>query len=129
MTTVALVAHDGKKDAMLAWVATHKRDLLRYELLATRTTGERIVSAHGLPIKGLKSGAHGGDVQLGALIAEGRLGALIFFVDPLAVLPHQTDVTSLLRLAILYNVLLAVNAASADAVLTMLRTRCAEPVL
>lgn len=123
MATVALVAHDGKKDAIVDWVAGHKRELLRYELLATRTTGGRLASAHSLPIRQLKSGSHGGDVQLGALIAEGRLDALIFFVDPLAVLPHQTDVTSLLRLAILYDVPLAMNASSADAVLGVLRKR------
>ncbi|KRW96719.1 methylglyoxal synthase [Paracoccus sp. PXZ] len=115
---LALVAHDGKKDAMIAWVETRIERLRPLSLIATGTTGERIHAATGLEVSRLLSGPLGGDAQLGAMISEGRLKNLIFFIDPLSALPHDVDVKSLLRLAILYDARLAVNAKSADAVLT-----------
>ncbi len=117
---VALVAHDGKKVAMLEWVATHKERLGRLTLFATGTTGAKLSEALGLDITCLKSGPLGGDAQLGAMIAEGRLDALIFFIDPLSALPHDVDVKSLLRLAVHYNTALALNEQSADAILDWL---------
>lgn len=114
---LALVAHDGKKEAMIAWVETRIERLRPLSLIATGTTGERIHAATGLEVSRLLSGPLGGDAQLGAMISEGRLKNLIFFIDPLSALPHDVDVKSLLRLAILYDARLAVNAKSADAVL------------
>lgn len=116
----ALVAHDGKKAAMLEWATAHKDRLARLTLFATGTTGARLTEALNLDIVCLKSGPLGGDAQLGAMIAEGRLDALIFFIDPLSALPHDVDVKSLLRLAVHYNTALALNECSADAILDWL---------
>jgi methylglyoxal synthase len=117
---VALVAHDGKKAAMLQWAAAQKERLGRLTLFATGTTGSRLKEALDLDITCLKSGPLGGDAQLGAMIAEGRLDALIFFIDPLSALPHDVDVKSLLRLAVHYDTALAPNEPSADAILDWL---------
>lgn len=117
---VALVAHDGMKAMMLEWAAKRKERLSRLTLFATGTTGARLGEALGLDIACLKSGPLGGDAQLGAMIAEGRLDALIFFIDPLSALPHDVDVKSLLRLAVHYNTALALNEQSADAILDWL---------
>lgn len=87
------------------------------ELYATGTTGARIEAETGLSITRLKSGPLGGDAQIGAMIAEGRLDTLIFFIDPLSALPHDVDVKSLLRLATLYDTVLAINEATASRVL------------
>jgi methylglyoxal synthase len=89
--------------------------LLKYRLYATGTTGKRLCDEVGLEVCRLRSGPLGGDAQIGAMIAERKLGALIFFVDPLSAMPHDVDVKSLLRLAILYDTLLAVNEATAMA--------------
>ncbi|MDF3854524.1 methylglyoxal synthase [Paracoccus sp. P2] len=117
---LALVAHDGKKDDLIAWVENRIDRLRPLSLIATGTTGARIHAATGLEVGRLLSGPLGGDAQLGAMISEGRLKNLIFFIDPLSALPHDVDVKSLLRLAILYDVRLAVNSKSADAVLAAL---------
>ncbi len=115
---VALVAHDDKKDDMAAWALRHAATLARFDLWATGTTGGRVAEATGLPITRLKSGPLGGDAQLGAMIAEGRLDALFFFTDPLSAMPHDVDVKSLLRLAVLYDVPTAMSPRTADMVLT-----------
>lgn len=114
---LALVAHDAMKDMMVDWAASHRDTLAQYALYGTGTTGRRIQDGTGLAVERLLSGPLGGDAQLGAMIAEGRLDALIFFIDPLSALPHDVDIKSLLRLAILYNTPLAINRASADAIL------------
>lgn len=119
--TLALVAHDGMKDMLLAWAAKNKADLEPLTLFATGTTGGRLTHEIGLELTALKSGPKGGDAQLGAMIAEGRLDALVFFIDPLSALPHDVDVKSLLRLAILYDTQLAVNESTADAVLAKIK--------
>lgn len=111
--TLALVAHDQMKESMLAWVKAHETTLSTMELFGTGTTGGRIAEETGLAITCLKSGPLGGDAQIGAMIAEDRLDALIFFIDPLSALPHDVDVKSLLRLATVYNTVLAINEASA----------------
>ena len=116
--SIALVAHDAIKPEMVAWAKRHRDELARHELWATGTTGQLISDELQLDVTRLKSGPHGGDAQLGAMIAEGRLDALIFFVDPLSSQPHDVDVKALLRLAVLYNVALAMNAATADSILT-----------
>lgn len=117
---LALVAHDAKKDALVAWALLHKSRLATHAIVATGTTGGRLIDQVGLNVHRLKSGPLGGDAQLGAMIAEGALGGLIFFIDPLSALPHDVDVKSLLRLAILYDTPLAVNEATANAVLEKL---------
>ena len=105
---------------MVDWAAGHAERLSRMTISATGTTGQRLIEDAGLDVSRLKSGPHGGDAQLGAMIAEGRLDGLIFFIDPLSALPHDVDVKSLLRLAILYNTPMAVNRASATAILDAL---------
>lgn len=115
MKTIALVAHDARKDALVAWAKAHAGVLKGYRLLATGTTGGRLIAETGLEVTPLLSGPLGGDAQIGALIAEGKVDGLVFFTDPLSALPHDVDVKSLLRLATHYNTLLAMNEASASA--------------
>ena len=117
MARIGLVAHDDKKDELVAWCKAHKRVLARHQLWATGTSGSRIVEGTKLKVTLLKSGPLGGDAQLGAMIAEGRLDALIFFQDPLTAMPHDVDIKSLTRLATLYDILFAPNRRTADAVL------------
>ncbi|WP_298260424.1 methylglyoxal synthase [uncultured Litoreibacter sp.] len=118
--SIALVAHDQMKDRMVEWAGANADILREFELFGTGTTGGRIADEVNLPITRLKSGPLGGDAQIGAMIAEGRLGTLIFFTDPLSALPHDVDVKSLLRLATLYNTVLAINEATASAILSSL---------
>jgi len=120
MKRVGLVAHDLKKPALVDWCRRHRDQLAAFELCATGTTGAAIVSATGLQVALLKSGPLGGDAQLGAMIAEGRLDVLIFYQDPLTALPHDVDVKALTRLATLYDIPFAVNEATADMVLAAL---------
>ena len=117
MARIGLVAHDDKKADLVAWAQVNRDKLARHELWGTGTTGGRVVEGTGLSVTRLLSGPLGGDQQIGALIAEGQLDALIFFVDPLSPLPHDVDVKALTRLALVYNVPFAVNRATADAVL------------
>lgn len=117
MARIGLVAHDDKKDDMVAWALANRAKLALHELFGTGTTGARVAEGTGLSVQLLKSGPLGGDAQLGAMIAEGRLDALIFFQDPLTAMPHDVDIKSLTRLATLYDILFAINRASADAIL------------
>jgi methylglyoxal synthase len=109
---VALIAHDGCKDALSGWAAFNHA-LERCDLYATATTGAQ-VAALELPVHLMLSGPHGGDAQIGAMIAEQRLDAVFFFWDPLTTQPHDVDVKALLRLAVLYDVPTACNRSSAD---------------
>ena len=111
---IALVAHDARKADLLEWVRLNVEKLAKHELFATGTTGARIKSACALEICALKSGPLGGDQQLGARIADGELDMLIFFWDPMTAQPHDVDVKALLRMAILYNVVVACNRTTAD---------------
>jgi len=111
---VALVAHDHKKEDLLDWARFNQGTLSRHELFGTGTTGKLIHDRLGLDVHRLLSGPLGGDQQLGALIAEGKLDVLIFFWDPLEPQPHDTDVKALLRIAVLYNIPTACNRATAD---------------
>jgi len=120
MARIGLVAHDDKKDELCAWAERHREKLARHELWGTGTTGARVMAATGLPVHRLKSGPLGGDQQLGAMIAEGKLDMLIFFIDPLSAQPHDVDVKALTRLATLYDVPCANNKSTADAVLASL---------
>jgi methylglyoxal synthase len=111
---VALIAHDACKDALAEWAAFNRETLRRCILYATATTGKHVTDLVGLPVHALLSGPHGGDAQVGAMIAEGHIDALVFFWDPLTTQPHDVDVKALLRLAVLHNVLTACNRSSAD---------------
>ncbi len=112
---LALVAHDRMKDAMVAFVSDHRAVLAGFDLTATGTTGARVAEAcPDLAVTRVKSGPLGGDQQIGALIAEGRVAALIFFIDPLSPLPHDVDVKALTRLAVHYDIPMALNRRTAD---------------
>jgi len=113
--TIALIAHDQKKPDMAAWVELHRKTLALCDLVATGTTGGRIMDrCPELPVTRLKSGPLGGDQQIGALIAEQRIDALVFLVDPLSPHPHDVDVKALTRLAEVYNIPMALNVATAE---------------
>jgi len=111
---IGLVAHDERKKDLLEWVRFNRGTLSRHRLWATGTTGRILAEACGLEIRLLKSGPLGGDQQLGAMIASGELDVLIFFWDPMTAQPHDVDVKALLRMAVLYNVAVACNRATAD---------------
>ena len=121
---VALVAHDNCKQDLVEWVEWNWELLINHQLICTGTTGRLVEQAiakylgtkhkmkHGI-IK-LKSGPFGGDQQLGAMIAEGKIDILIFFWDPMQPHPHDVDVKALLRISVLYNIPTACNRSSAD---------------
>ncbi len=118
MKTIALVAHDNKKDDIVEWCNFNKGTLSKYSLYATGSTGKRIIKATGLEINLLKSGPYGGDMQLGALIADGKLDCLIFLWDPLESQPHDVDVKAVLRVAVLYNIPTACNRSTANMIIS-----------
>ncbi|MCL4477599.1 MAG: methylglyoxal synthase [Deltaproteobacteria bacterium] len=112
--TIALVAHDAKKTAIVEWAKYNEGTLKNYFLFATRSTGLEIKNSTNLDINLLLSGPHGGDAEIGAMIAEGKIDILIFLWDPLTPQPHDVDVKTLLRLAVLYNIPMACNKLTAD---------------
>jgi methylglyoxal synthase len=111
---IGLVAHDNKKRDLVEWARYNLAFLARHELWATGTTGTLLERELGQPVQKLQSGPLGGDQQMGALIAEGRIDFLVFFSDPLEPQPHDPDVKALLRLAVVWNIPIACNRASAD---------------
>jgi methylglyoxal synthase len=118
MKRIALVAHDDKKVDMVAFAHKHRQALARCTLFATGTTGGRILEqCPEFHLTRLKSGPLGGDQQIGAMIAEGGIDALIFLVDPLSPHPHDVDVKALMRLALVYDIPMALNLASAEMIM------------
>jgi methylglyoxal synthase len=115
---IALVAHDNKKHDLIEWAEYNKSALARHELIATGTTGKLLEAQLDRPVKKMLSGPLGGDQQIGAMIAEGKIDILIFFWDPMEAQPHDSDVKALLRLGVAWNILLACDRATADFVLT-----------
>jgi methylglyoxal synthase len=111
---IALIAHDNKKQDMLEWAEYNLGLLAGHELFATATTGRLVQERLGLPVTCFRSGPFGGDQQIGARIADGEIDLLVFFWDPLEPQPHDPDVKALLRVAVVCNIPIACNRATAD---------------
>jgi len=128
MKTIALVAHDNRKKDLIEWVEYNYKKLITNKLVCTGTTGKLVKQSLEKNLKGsqkiteemvlMKSGPLGGDLQLGAMICEGKIDMLIFFWDPMEPQPHDVDVKALLRIAVMYNVPTANNRATADFLIT-----------
>ncbi|MBE6673504.1 MAG: methylglyoxal synthase [Ruminococcaceae bacterium] len=114
---IALIAHDKKKDAMIALAIKYQDTLAKHELYATGTTGTLVMGETGLKIKRMKSGPLGGDQQIGSMVAEGKLDLIVFLRDPLTSQPHEPDVSALLRLCDVQSIPLATNVKSAEIML------------
>ena len=115
---VALVAHDNRKEDMLKWAFKNKEKLSHHKLFGTGTTAKLISEKCNLDVHGYKSGPIGGDQQIGSRIIEGDIDFMVFFWDPMSAQPHDPDVKALLRIAVLYNIPIAMNQSTADYVFT-----------
>jgi methylglyoxal synthase len=111
---IALIAHDQKKDTIVRFCKKHRDYLAAFELLATGTTGKLVHEATGLSVERMLSGPYGGDQQIGAQVAAGRVDGVIFLRDPLTAQPHEPDITALLRVCDVHNIPLATNLATGE---------------
>lgn len=123
--TIALVAHDNRKKDLVEWVDFNSDILIKHKIIRTGTTGKLVrevlenkYGKDGMDVYILKSGPLGGDQQLGAMIAEGKVDILIFLWDPMEPMPHDVDVKALLRIATLYNIPVACNRSTADFIIS-----------
>ncbi|QCX54035.1 methylglyoxal synthase [Elizabethkingia sp. JS20170427COW] len=116
--TIALVAHDNKKEDLLNWIDVHADKLQMHNLVATGTTGRLISEKLGVNVQRVLSGPLGGDQQLGSMIAEKKIDIVIFFWDPMESQPHDSDVKAFLRLCVVWNVPMACDPATADFILS-----------
>ncbi len=116
--SIALVAHDNKKKDLMEWVKYNRELLIKHNLCATGTTGVMLEKTLGTEVLKLQSGPLGGDQQIGAMIAENQVDFIIFFWDPLEPQPHDPDVKALLRIAVVWNVPVACNRATADFIIS-----------
>lgn len=114
---LALIAHDNKKEDIVKWCKDNVTKLKEYSLIGTGHTAALISEKTGLKVKGFLSGPMGGDQQIGALIAMGKVNMVVFFWDPLQAQPHDPDVKALMRIAAVYDIPFATNKATADALL------------
>jgi methylglyoxal synthase len=117
MKTIALIAHDRCKDDMIVFAREHRETLSRCSLVATKTTGTLLNEALALNVRCMLSGSQGGDLQIGGLIAEGKIDVVIFLRDVLTAQPHEPDITALLRICDVHNVPVATNLATAKFIL------------
>ncbi len=115
---IALLAHDNTKPDLVQWAKDNKERLAHHDLFATGSTGEALENELGVEVRKLLSGPLGGDMQIGAKISEGEIDFLIFFLDPLTSLSHNSDVQALMRMAVLWNIPVACDRASADFMIT-----------
>lgn len=115
--TIALIAHDNKKPDIIRWAKENKNALSRFDLCGTGTTAKLVAEETGLAVRGYLSGPLGGDLEIGAKVAERQIDIVIFFWDPLQAQPHDPDVKALLRIAALYDIPIATNIATADYIL------------
>ncbi|WP_416196622.1 methylglyoxal synthase [Selenomonas sp.] len=127
MNTIALIAHDKKKNEMLEFVGHHKDLLENFQLVATKTTGTLIRDTFGLDVETMMSGPLGGDQQIGALVATEQVQCVIFLRDPLTSQPHEPDINALLRLCDVHNIPLATNRKSAHILLKYVAEKAMNP--
>jgi methylglyoxal synthase len=111
---LAVIAHDGRKADLVAWATYNRERLSEFELVATATTGALLRDKVGLDVESVLSGPLGGDAQIAAMVAEGRIRAVIFFVDPLSAHPHDPDIQTVMRVCNVHSVAIATNVAGAD---------------
>jgi methylglyoxal synthase len=121
-TQIAVIAHDGKKADMVAFIMKRLDFFRNVDVIATGTTGKHIEHA-GLDVNCLKSGPLGGDAQIASLISEGEIDAVVFFIDPLGLHPHQVDVNMLLRICNVYNIPLATNYSTASLLISGIKKK------